>query len=74
MFLPSCATPLVIDSPSAEVDPALVLDNLSYCRAYTHEHQLSLLTLACARMVSERGRRKPARAQSMQAPHASFSC
>ena len=23
-------------------------------RAYTHEHQLSLLTLACARMIEER--------------------
>jgi len=37
-----------------EVDPTLVLDNLSYCRAYTHEHQMSLLTLACARMIEER--------------------
>jgi len=32
----------------------MVLDNLSYCRAYTHEHQMALLTLACARMVSQR--------------------
>ena len=31
----------------------MVLDNLSYCRAYTHEHQMALLTLACARMVSQ---------------------
>jgi len=37
-----------------EVDPAMVLDNLSYCRAYTHEHQIALLTLACARMIEER--------------------
>ena len=33
----------------------MVLDNLSYCRAYTHEHQMALLTLACARMVSQPG-------------------
>lgn len=36
-----------------EVAPELVLDNISYCRAYTHEHQLAVLTLACARMVRD---------------------
>jgi RecA/RadA recombinase len=36
-----------------DVAPELVLDNISYCRAYTHEHQIALLTLACARMVRQ---------------------
>lgn len=31
-----------------------MLDNISYVRAYTHEHQIALLTLACARMIEER--------------------
>lgn len=39
---------------SIDVDAEMVLDNISYARAYTHEHQMSLLTLACARMVEER--------------------
>jgi meiotic recombination protein DMC1 len=32
----------------------MVLENISYCRAYTHEHQMALLTLACAKMIEER--------------------
>lgn len=31
-----------------------LISRLCVCRAYTHEHQLSLLTLACARMIEER--------------------
>lgn len=36
------------------VDPDAVLDNISVARAFTHEHQMDLLTGAAARMIEER--------------------
>lgn len=36
-----------------EVDPAAVLDNISVARAYTHEHQMHLVTQAAAQMNDE---------------------
>lgn len=35
------------------VEPTAVLDNITYARAHTHEHQMDLLTGAAARMIDE---------------------
>lgn len=38
------------------VDPASILDNIIFARAYTHEQQLSLLTQVCAKMAEDQFR------------------
>jgi len=35
------------------VDPTAVLDNITYARAYTSDHQIDLLTCAAAKMIEE---------------------
>ena len=37
------------------VDRAVVLENITYARAYNHEQQIELLTLVAGKMVSLRG-------------------
>eukprot|EP00954_Amorphochlora_amoebiformis_P010048 786735-Amorphochlora_amoeboformis.AAC.2 len=36
------------------VDSTAVLDNITYARAFTHEHQMELLVSAAAKMIEER--------------------
>lgn len=38
------------------LDPAAVLDNIIFARAYTHEQELSLLTQVCAKMSEDQFR------------------
>lgn len=35
------------------VEPTAVLDNITYARAYTHEHQMELLGAVAAKMTEE---------------------
>lgn len=37
-----------------ELDPEATLENILYARAYTHEHQDALITLAAAKMCEEK--------------------
>lgn len=37
-----------------DLDPTDVMDNILYARAYTHEHQSTLITMAAAKMCEEK--------------------